>query len=76
MLEQTPKKLNKDQLKVVALKQRIGEIVSEYEESIAGMRADFTQQLESMQEYVESQQKRIQELEDASKEKEETSSTD
>jgi hypothetical protein len=60
--EQEVKKLTKDQLKVIALRQRIGEITSNYEETLADMRADITQQSEAMQEMIEQQFQEIQDL--------------
>lgn len=53
MQEETQNKLSRDQLKVIALRQRIGEIVSEYEEKIADIRATFTQQMDSIQELAQ-----------------------
>jgi len=45
-------KLTKDQLKVVALKQRIGQLTSDYEERIADLRADFTVEHETYNELL------------------------
>jgi hypothetical protein len=44
--QQEPSKMTRDQLKLLALKQRIGEITSDYEDRIAGMRAVWTEQTE------------------------------
>ncbi len=64
MPNQEQHKLTKDQLKVIALKDRIGQIVSEYEESIADMRANFTQQVEALHEVIESQDEKLAQLEE------------
>jgi hypothetical protein len=40
----TPK--NKHELMIMALQQRIGEIVSQYEGTVASLRADLTQMME------------------------------
>ncbi len=70
MNEQTPR-ATKDQLKVIALTQRIGELTSSYEERIADMRADVTQRQEDMQNQILAQHERIEslqkELEDVQK---------
>lgn len=57
-----PNKMTKDQLKVLALKQRIGILTSEYEDQIADMRADFTQQLGNMQDALREQEEQIEGL--------------
>jgi hypothetical protein len=57
MTEQQNK--TKDQLKVIALRQRIGEITSNYEEMIADMRADITQTSQVMQDEMNRQLKEI-----------------
>jgi small-conductance mechanosensitive channel len=62
MSENESKKLNKDQLKVVALRQRIGEITSQYEEQIAELRADVTQRFEAYDEVVRNQERDIESL--------------
>jgi hypothetical protein len=49
-------KLTKDQLKLVALKQRIGEITSQYEDQIADIRAYVTQLEEHYNEIVRNQE--------------------
>lgn len=59
------KKLNKDQLKVVALTQRIGEITSEYESKIADMRVAFTEEIDRMQEISNAQLEELIKLKDA-----------
>ena len=56
------KKLTKDQLKVIALKQRIGEITSDYEENIADIRAHITQMQEHFEEVIRNQEKDIESL--------------
>lgn len=37
---------NKHELMIIALQQRIGEIVSQYEGTVASLRADLTQMME------------------------------
>lgn len=56
------KKYTKDQLKVIALKQRIGEITSRYEDELADLRADVTQQFEAYNEVIKNQEKDIESL--------------
>jgi hypothetical protein len=55
-------KLNKDQLKVIALRQRIGEITSNYEEQLADLRADVTQKFEAYEEVLRNQEKDLESL--------------
>lgn len=55
-------KLTKDQLKVIALKQRIGEITSDYEEKIADIRAYVTQMEEHYSELLKNQENDIESL--------------
>jgi DNA repair ATPase RecN len=62
MSENETKKLNKDQLKVVALRQRIGEITSDYEEKIADIRAYVTQMQEQFEEVLQNQEKDVEAL--------------
>jgi small-conductance mechanosensitive channel len=62
MSEDEQKKLNKDQLKVVALRQRIGEITSQYEEQIADLRAYITQVHEQFEEVKNNQERDIEAL--------------
>ena len=57
-----PKDMTKDQLKGLALKQRIGEITSDYEDRIADMRAEFTQQVGAMQDALREQETQIENL--------------
>lgn len=57
--EQKP---TKDQLKVMALKQRIGEITSDYEEKIADIRAYVTQAQEEFEEILRRQETDIESL--------------
>lgn len=45
--------MNKEELKVVALKQKIGELVSNYEETIAEFRADATLAIANLEQQVE-----------------------
>jgi hypothetical protein len=58
----TDKKLNKEELKVVALRQRIGELTSQYEDQIADIRADVTQRFEAYEEVLKNQEKDIESL--------------
>lgn len=63
MNEQTPlHKMTKDQLKLVALKQRIGEITSMYEDRMADMRADTTQQIGAYQDVLREQEEQVENL--------------
>jgi small-conductance mechanosensitive channel len=62
MTEKEDKKLTKDQLKVVALRQRIGELTSQYEEQIADLRADVTQRFEAYDEVIRNQENDIESL--------------
>lgn len=55
-------KPNRDQLKVIALKQRIGELTSDYEERIADIRAYITQMQEQFQDTLQNQEKDIEAL--------------
>lgn len=63
MTNQEQKK-TKDQLKVIALRQRIGEITSQYEEEIAELRANVTQQFEAYDEVIANQEKDMQSLQE------------
>jgi spore maturation protein CgeB len=62
MTNQEEKKYTKDQLKVMALKQRIGEITSRYEDEIADLRADVTQRFEAFNEVIRNQETDIESL--------------
>jgi len=62
MTNQEERKYTKDQLKVMALKQRIGEITSRYEDEFADYRADVTQQFDAFQEVIRNQEKDIESL--------------
>lgn len=53
--------VEKAELIITALQQRIGEIVSNYETQIAILRADFTQQMQANQEKIEA----VKEFEDS-----------
>lgn len=55
-------KLTKDQLKVIALRQRIGEITSQSEDQLADLRADVTLQFEAYDEVIKNQEKDIESL--------------
>jgi hypothetical protein len=59
-----PSKMNKDQLKALALKQRIGEITSDYEDRLAETRADFTIQYNALQDTISQQAALIESLND------------
>ena len=52
----------KDALKVVALNQRVAEIVAEYENKVADLRAEFTLIINEMNEQTTSLQAEIEEL--------------
>jgi phage host-nuclease inhibitor protein Gam len=57
--------LNKEELIITALQQRIGEIVSNYETQIAVMRAEITQLIEkeaAKEEYSDSLKEQIKEV--------------
>jgi len=56
---QNEQKLTIDQLKVLALKQRMGELVSDYEERIADLRANITQISDAMQGRIAAQDEEI-----------------
>lgn len=58
------KKYTKDQLKVLALKQRIGEITSQYEDQLADLRADVTQQFDAFQDVIRNQDNDIEKLQE------------
>jgi hypothetical protein len=62
MTNKEEKKYTKDQLKVIALKQRIGEITSDYEDKLADFRADVTQQFAAYDEVVRNQEKDMESL--------------
>lgn len=55
-------KPNRDQLKVIALKQRIGEITSDYEDKIADIRAYVTQLQEQYDDLLHRQEADIEAL--------------
>lgn len=60
--------MNKDNLKVIALTQRIAEMVSLYEERLADVRADYTLAAEDFQEKLrklESENKLLKEANDS-----------
>lgn len=64
--------MNKDNLKVIVLIQRIAEIVSEYENKVADVRADYTLAVEDFQKKLadlESQNKVLKEANDSYLEK-------
>jgi chromosome segregation ATPase len=64
--------MTKDQLKLIALKQRIGEITSQYEDQIADMRASFTQQMEAMSDALKDSDKTIENLQNQLRKSSET----
>lgn len=60
--------MNKDNLKVIALTQRIAELVAQYEDKIADVRADYTLAVEDFQkklEELESKNKFLKEANDS-----------
>jgi F0F1-type ATP synthase membrane subunit b/b' len=59
---QEQQKPTKDRLMVFALKQRIGEITSDYEEKIADLRAEATQSFEKLNEVLRDQDSQIESL--------------
>ena len=61
MLQRNRNKLDKTQLVITALQQRIGELVSNYETQIAILRAEITQLIDEKQEH----EKAIQEYSDS-----------
>ena len=56
MLQQNRDKLEKTELVITALQQRIGELVSNYETQIAVLRAEITQLINEKQEHEKSVQ--------------------
>jgi len=67
-----PSKMTKDQLKLVALKQRIGEITSMYEDQIAELRADATQRFEAMSDALKESDQTIEKLQEQLRKSDET----
>jgi phage host-nuclease inhibitor protein Gam len=61
MLQRNRNKLDKTQLVITALQQRIGELVSNYETQIAVLRAEITQLINEKQDH----EKAIQEYSDS-----------
>lgn len=61
---QVPNKMTRDQLKLLALKQRIGEITSEYEDRIADIRADATQRFEAFSDALKESDETISKLQE------------
>ena len=59
---QNEQELTIDQLKVIALKQRMGELVSDYEERIADLRANITQISDALQGRVQAQDEELRKL--------------
>lgn len=59
-----PREMTKDQLKSLALKQRIGEITSQYEDQIADNRAEYTQQFNAFQEALRERDVQIDSLQE------------
>lgn len=60
--------MNKDNLKVIALTQRIAEIVADYENKVADVRADYTLAVEDFQKKLadlESQNKLLKDANDS-----------
>lgn len=54
--------MNKDELKVLGLTQRIGEITSKYEEQIVDVRAEYTIMAENSQNRIGELEREIMEL--------------
>ena len=50
---------SKDELKVLALKERMGKVVSDYEEQLADFRADAPLAVESLKEQIAELQERL-----------------
>lgn len=69
---QVPNKMTKDQLKLFALKERIGIITSQYEDQIADMRASFTQQMEAMSDALKDSDQTIENLQNQLRKSSET----
>jgi len=69
---QVPNKMTKDQLKLIALKERIGIITSQYEDQIADMRASFTQQMEAMSDALKDSDQTIENLQNQLRKSSET----
>jgi uncharacterized protein YukE len=65
MTEQVePKDMTKDQLKLFVLKDRIGQITSNYEDQIADIRANWTQAEQAFQNALQSQEKQLESLQE------------
>lgn len=64
MNEQAPRDMTKDQLKVLALTQSIGNITSKYEEQIANMRAEWTQAEGAFQNALKQQESELEKLQE------------
>lgn len=67
-----PHKMTKDQLKLLALKQRIGEITSDYEDKLSDIRADATQQIGAYQDALREQEEQLENLQNQLKKYQET----
>lgn len=61
---QAPNRMTRDQLKLLALKQRIGEMTSDYEDRIADIRADATQRFEAMSDALKEADETIEKLQE------------
>jgi hypothetical protein len=73
MDESTPlHKMTKDQLKSLALKDRIGEITSKYEDELADLRAEATQRLGAMSDMLKTQEAELEALQTQLKKYQET----
>jgi phage host-nuclease inhibitor protein Gam len=57
--------LNKDELKILAFKERIAELVVSYEDRIADIRADYTLSVEQMNAKIQELQNQLDEFKDA-----------
>lgn len=57
-----PSKMTKEQLKIMAFKQRVGELSSDYEDRITNMMADYHQQIEAYQDTLRTQEDELESL--------------
>lgn len=61
---QAPKEMTKDQMKLFVLKERIGQITSQYEDQIADLRAGWTQAEQAFQDALHRQESDIEKLQE------------
>ena len=69
---QVPNRMTRDQLKLLALKQRIGELTADYEDRIADIRADATQRFEAMSDALKESDETIEKLQEQLRKSNET----